>query len=312
MSFARTTSSEGKVRDRLLDSTGLSLDRLPMLHVIFDRMTTSWVESFRHIAASPAYCSLSTIESGRINDILELYESNAIAGVFQAVQWDSQVLVGFDRDFIFSMVEVLLGADDAEPPLDDERAFSTIEIRIAHMIFEQIGRALQSAFALVAQTQFRLERTETRMDFAVIGRRNSPSVAAKFLVQALNRGGEMFVIIPQSALTPMRQSLSRVISSEPTIRDPRWSKQIESEVQRAEVSLQAVLEKRYMTLEEIAGLTVGQTIELQANPRTLVTLESEDEPVFRCFLGKSDGAYGLRIEEIIDKKKDIIDDILSR
>lgn len=307
-----SSAANGKVRDRLLDSAGLSLDRLPMLHVIFDRMATIWVDGFRHLAASPAYCSLSMIESGRINDILELYESNAIAGVFKAVQWDNQVLVGFDRDFIFTMMEVLLGADGTEPPIDDERSFSTIELKIANMMFDQIGKAMRTAFALATDTQFKLERCETRMDFAVIGRRNSQSVVAKFLVQALNRGGEMFVLIPQSALTPMRQNLSRVVSNEPTVRDPRWSKQIESEVQRAEVSLKAVLEKRYLTLEEIANLKVGQTINLQASPKTLVTLESEEEPLFKCFLGKSEGVYSLRIEEVIDNKKDIIQDILGQ
>lgn len=311
MSTAASTA-EGKVQDRLLDSTGLSLDRLPMLHVIFDRMATIWVDDFRHLAASPAYCSLSMIESGRINEILEVYESNAIAGVFQAVEWDNQVLVGFDRDFIFTMVEVLLGADGTEPPIDDERPFSTIELRIANMLFEQLGKAMRSAFAMVMDTHFKLERCETRMDFAVIGRRNSQAVAAKFLVQSLNRGGEIFVLIPQSALTPMRQNLVRVISNEPTGRDPRWTKQIEAEVQRAEISLKAVLEKRYLTLEEIGSLEVGQTIRLQANPKTLVTLESDDEPLFKCFLGKSEGSYSLRIEEVIDNKKDIIDDILSQ
>lgn len=305
-------TADGKIQDRLLDTTGLSLDRLPMLHVIFDRMATIWVDGFRHLAASPAYCSLSMIESGRINEILEMYESNAIAGVFQAVEWDNQVLVGFDRDFIFTMVEVLLGADGTEPPIDDERSFSTIELRIANMIFEQLGKAMRTAFSLVTNTQFKLERSETRMDFAVIGRRNSQAVVAKFLVQSLNRGGEIFVLIPQSALTPMRQNLVRVISNEPTVRDPRWSKQIESEVQRAEVSLKAVLEKRYLTLDEIASLEVGQTIRLQASPKTLVTLESDDEPLFKCFLGKSDGAYSLRIEEVIDNRKDIIEDILSQ
>lgn len=304
-------AAEGKVQDHLLDSTGLSLDRLPMLHVIFDRMATIWIDGFRHLAASPAYCSLSMIESGRINEILELYESNAIAGVFQAIQWDNQVLVGFDRDFIFTMMEVLLGADGTEPPIDDERPFSTIEMRVAAMMFEQIGKAMRTAFALVTDTHFKLERSETRMDFAVIGRRNSQAVVAKFLVQSLNRGGEMFVLVPQSALTPMRQNLVRVISGEQTVRDPRWSKQIETEVQRAEVSLKAVLEKRYLTLEEIASLEVGQTIRLQANQKTLVTLESEDEPLFHCFLGKSDGAYSLRIEEVIDNRKDIIEGILS-
>src|SRR5690349_9503411 len=110
-----TTQNANDIRDRLLDAAGLSLDRLPMLHVIFDRMTTFCADHLRHLAASPMYYSLSEIESGRIGDILEMYEANAIAGVFHAPEWDSHVLVGFDRDFIFTMVEVLLGSDGSEP-----------------------------------------------------------------------------------------------------------------------------------------------------------------------------------------------------
>ena len=40
----------------------------------------------------------------------------------------------------------------------------------------------------------KFERLETRMDFAIIGRRNSMAVIAKLLVQALGRGGEMFCL----------------------------------------------------------------------------------------------------------------------
>ncbi|MBB3808018.1 flagellar motor switch protein FliM [Pseudochelatococcus contaminans] len=310
--MSATATANDKIQDRLLDSTGLSIDRLPMLHVIFDRMANVWLEGIRHLATSPAYCSLTMIEIGRISDILEMYESNAIAAVYQAPEWDSQVLVGLDRDFVFSMIEVLLGSDGAEPPIDEERGFSNIERRVSDLIFRHLSKAMRTAFKQVTNVHFRHERTETRMDFAVIGRRTSRAVVAKFLVQTLNRGGEIFVIIPQSALTPMRQNLMRVISNEPTVRDPRWSKQIKSEVQRAEVTLTAVLEKRYLTLEEIASLEVGQTIRLQASPKSLVTLESDDQPLFKCFLGKSDGAYSLRLEEAIDNKKDIIEDLLSK
>lgn len=308
---ANSSTDTGNIRDMLLDAAGLSLDRLPMLHVIFDRMSAMWVDNIRHLAASPAYCSLSTIESGRIGDILEIYESNAIAGLYNATNWDTQILVGFDRDFIFTMIEVLLGSDGTEPPIDDERSFSNIEIRMAHVLFEHVSKALKSAFSFVSNTSFKLERHETRMDFAVIGRRNNLCVVAKFLMQALNRGGEMFVLIPQSALTPMRQSLTRIISSDPTVRDPRWSKQIESEVRRAEVTLRAVLEKRSMTLEEISNLKVGQTIHLQANQRSLVTLESAQEPLFRCHLGKAEGVYTLRVEEPVDEQKEFYDGIMG-
>ena len=140
------------IRDMLLDAAGLSVDRLPMLHVIFDRMSTSCAEHLRHMAASPMYYSLSGIESGRITEILEMYEANAVAGIFHAPEWDSHILIGFDRDFIYTMVEVLFGSDGSEPPVEEARGFSNIELRMAQTLFEQVAKALQASFSLIADT----------------------------------------------------------------------------------------------------------------------------------------------------------------
>ena len=306
------THNANDIRDMLLDSAGLSLDRLPMLHVIFDRMTTSCAEHLRHMAASPMYYSLSGLESGRITEILEMYEANAVAGIFHAPEWDSHILIGFDRDFIYTMVEVLFGADGSEPPVEEARGFSTIELRMAQTLFEQVAKALQASFSLIADTKFKLERIETRMDFAVIGRRNNQAVAAKFLLQALNRGGEMFVVIPQSVLNPMRKVLSRVVSSESSGRDPRWMKQIATEVKKTEVTLKAVLEERFLSLGEIADLKVGDVIELQATPRSRVKLEGNQQGLFWCNIGQSEGTYVLKVDEHIDQEKEFLDDVLPR
>jgi flagellar motor switch protein FliM len=306
------THSATDIRDMLLDAAGLSLDRLPMLHVIFDRMSTSCAEHLRHMAASPMYYSLSGLESGRITEILEMYEANAVAGIFHAPEWDSHILIGFDRDFIYTMVEVLFGSDGSEPPIEEARGFSNIELRMAQTLFEQVAKALQASFSLVVDTRFKLERIETRMDFAVIGRRNNQAVAAKFLLQALNRGGEMFVIIPQSVLNPMRKVLSQVVTGESTGRDPRWMKQIATEVKKTEVTLKAVLEERFLSLGEIAGLKVGDVIELQATPRSRVKLEGNQQGLFWCHIGQSEGSYVLKVDEMIDQEREFLDDVIPR
>lgn len=304
--------SANDIRDMLLDAAGLSLDRLPMLHVIFDRMSTSCAEHLRHMAASPMYYSLSGLESGRITEILEMYEANAVAGIFHAPEWDSHILIGFDRDFIYTMVEVLFGSDGSEPPVEEARGFSNIELRMAQTLFEQVAKALQASFSLIVDTKFKLERIETRMDFAVIGRRNNQAVAAKFLLQALNRGGEMFVIIPQSVLNPMRKALSQVVTGESSGRDPRWMKQIATEVKKTEVTLKAVLEERFLSLGEIADLKIGDVIELQATPRSRVKLESNQQGLFWCHIGQSEGSYVLKVDELIDQEKEFLDDVLPR
>jgi flagellar motor switch protein FliM len=299
------------LRDKLLDAAGLSLDQLPMLQVIFDRVSSYCAESLRHLAATQPYYSLSNVETGRIGDLLEMYEGNALAGVFHVPEWDNHVIVGFDRDFIFSLIEILFGSDGSEAPIEDARGFSNIEIRVAHAVFDQVAKALQTSFALVTDAHFKFERSETRMDFAVIGRRNNLAIAAKFLLQAINRGGEMFVIMPQSALTPLRQSLSRVMTGESTSRDPNWTNQMRQEIQRTGVTVRAVLEEDDYDLGKISTLKVGQVLKLQSTPRSRIKLESNHQPLFWAHLGQSEGFYTVRIDELFDRDQEFIDNVLN-
>jgi flagellar motor switch protein FliM len=122
----------------------------------------------------------------------------------------------------------------------------------------------------------------------------------------------MFIVIPHSALNPLRQVLAQVVSSESTSADPNWSKQLHTEIQRAEVVLKAVLEEKTLTLGDVAKFHVGQVIKLNANPDTLVRLECNDQRLFWCRMGQLNGAYSLQVKESADQKREFIDGILSR
>ena len=121
----------------------------------------------------------------------------------------------------------------------------------------------------------------------------------------------MFVIVPQSALTPLRQSLARVISGESNARDPTWTRQMRQEVQRTGVTVRAVLEEDDFTLGKIAELKVGQVLKLQSTPRSRIKLESNHQPLFWCHLGQSEGFYTVRIDELFDRDQEFINNVLS-
>ncbi len=150
------------------------------------------------------------------------------------------------------------------------------------------------------------------MDFAVIGRRNNTAVVGRLLLQAIGRGGEMFVVIPHSALTPLRQNLAQVVSGEGNNRDKNWTQQFQAEIQRTNITLDAVLEERQITLDELANLKVGDVLQLQATPRSKVTLQCNNQALFACSMGQADGSYCLKVDDSIHQKEDILDDLLSR
>ena len=298
-------------RDLLLKASNLAIDQLPLLPVILDRVGTHLAERLRNLSSALPHVTVNDLTTARIGDTLDSYEMRAVTGLFYAVGWEAPVIVGFDRDFVYSAVEMLLGGDGSEPPVEEERNLSSVEVQISQFIFEEVGTALQLAFAGISNPRFRLERTETRMDFAGAGRRNNQAVVAKFILQAINRGGEMFVIIPQSALLPMRQALARItpVDSEPV--DSVWTRQMTEEVQRASVTIRAVAETRALTLGDVANLKVGQIVKLQATANSRIKVESAEQPLFWAYLGQNDGCHTLCIDETFDQQREFINDVLA-
>ena len=73
MSEGKAARTDQASSDQLLGAAGLSVERMPMLHVIFDQMTNLCAESLRSMSPSQSYFSLSSVGSSRLSDILERY-----------------------------------------------------------------------------------------------------------------------------------------------------------------------------------------------------------------------------------------------
>lgn len=171
-----TPSAVRSASERLLDAPGISIDRMPMLHVVFDRMATQCSENLRQLSAAPAFFSVDATAARRIGDVLDAFDNNVAIGIFQVQAWNSRILIGLGHDFIFTLADALFGSDGGEAPLADQRKLSSLEIRLAQKTLSLFGRALQSAFETVCDAAFKLERVDTRLDFAVIAPRNSYAV----------------------------------------------------------------------------------------------------------------------------------------
>lgn len=307
---SRSLSTNGP--QRLLEAAGVSVDRMPMLHVIFDRMAAQCCESARPLSAAPAFFSVDAIATEKIGDVLDACENNVVFGIYHVQAWDQRILIGLEHDLVLTLAEAMFGGDGSEAPGTERRLLSGIEIRLAQKLFELLGAALQFSFAIVSETRFRLERVETRLDFAVIAPKSSFGVTARLKLRILGRERKLVVLIPQSALSPIRQDLARDRSSEMSPRDPRWTRQIESEIGRTDIVVNAVIEERHFTLDDIAGLKVGAVLTLQATAKSRVMLEGNAEPLFWCHLGQADGFYTLRVDAPVDQEQEFIAGVLPR
>ena len=114
--------------ERLLDGAGISVDRMPMLNVIFERMAAQCTDLMRQLSSSPALFMVESIVTERIGDVLDDYENNVVIGVIYVQAWDQRLLIGLQHDLVFALAEVLFGGDGGSA---GRRKAATLEYRAA-------------------------------------------------------------------------------------------------------------------------------------------------------------------------------------
>lgn len=295
----------------LFGGSATSLDRLPMLRTVFERAAVACAQEMRALTGTPPQLALASLEAGTAGDMFAQHDGAIVTAALAAPGWNTRLLVSARRSAVFAIVEMMLGGDGSQPAYAGKRPFSKTETRIAGAFFERLAKALSAAVAPVAPTAFTLAAPANAIDFEVVGDRNTAVFAATLNLDALGRGGEIVVAVPQSAIASMRNAFARAGNKDAARPDPRWTEQIEREIKRANVSLNAVLDERQMRLAEIARFRVGQIVELKATPRSRVHLECDGERMILCQFGRSNGVYTLRVDDFVDREREFMNDILS-
>jgi flagellar motor switch protein FliM len=265
----------------------------------------------RGFSVIPAQLSVAGLGAGLAADVFADHDGAIVSCVVNAAGWNTRLLASARRAAVFELVEVMLGGDGSQPPYAGKRPFSKIETRVAATFLDRFSRALSAAVAPVAATTFAVESAANAIDFDPIGGRGTPLFAVKLNLEISGRDSEIVMAVPQSAIVAMRKAFSRTSSKDPAQPDARWSQQIEREITRANVTLNAVLDERTMRLGEISQLRVGQLLQLKATPRTRVHLECDGERMIVCQFGKSNGNYTLRVDDFVDREQEFMNDILS-
>lgn len=291
--------------EKLLDGAKVSVDRMPMLHVIFERVAAQCSDALRNLLPTPALFSLESLVTERIGEAFDRHYGKIVVGTVYVQAWEARLIIALNHGYVFALAGALFDGDGDVEQFSDERPLSNIELRLAEKAIDLIAKALQGALAAVCEATFKLDRIETKIDFVAIAPRTAFGVRANMKVRIMGKDISMFILIPQTALNSLRQNLEREPSSEQAVRDPRWSKQIQEEIGRSEVSVRGVIEDRQFTLTDIAGLHVGQLLLLRADANTKVKLECNLQPLFWCNLGQAEGFYTLRTEDFIEQEHDL-------
>ena len=298
--------------DLLIGAGDDAVERLPALKSIFEEMAAEFSQRLSKMVDLPTELQLSSVSSRRIDDAHATLQAAKLSAVFYSRRLELRIMIFVDDAFTCSLTEVLFGAGFAEGAMDRSRVATHLEVRTTTLGLKLLASALQHALAEIAECDLRLESTRSSVDLSSLGRKGSVALICKCSLQVLGKSSEVVLVLPRSALDPFRSQLARNPQVEGLNLDKRWTASLHDSVIQTEIELSATIERRGLTLEDIADFEIGQIIELPIAPTALIQFECQGRPLFRCQLGQKDGSYTVRIEEFVDDSEEFIQDLIGQ
>ena len=303
LGFESVAGSNKTGIEALLERALLSYERLPMLEVVFDHFIRTLSSSLRNFTSENVDVSVDAITSLRFEDYMNSVPLPTIINIFHAIEWENYGLIVVDSSLSYSMVDVLLGGGGAKRPVKVEgRPFTTIEQDIVKSLVSVMLDDLSEAFNPLTPATFRVERSETNPRFAAICRPSNPVIVISLKIDMDDRGGKAEIMFPYVTLEPIKGLLTQMFSGEDFGSDNSWENYLSSEVRNTIVTVQALLDRKKITLKELASLKVGSTIITNNTPNDNVAIECNGVKVLSGKVGSSGSKIAVKIEDIHQKE----------
>lgn len=257
----------------LLDQSVVNYEKLPMLERVFDQFERFLSTSLRHFTADNVDVTIVSITSARFGDYLNQIPLPAGLVVVNAIGLDDYIMLVYESQLIYSVVDVLLGGRKARPVPIVGRQFTTIERRIVDNLTDIVLRDLTTSFAPVSPVQFKMERMEVNPRFALISQETNVAIVVTVRVNLEGREGQMQFCLPYATLEPIREQLLQQFMGEKFGQDNIWENHLSQELYHTSLPLSAVLDQITLPLSQALNWKVGDTIMLDARPHSPIYVD---------------------------------------
>ena len=288
----------------LISSGLVAYERLPMLDIIFDRYVRMMSTSLRNFTSDNFEVSIDNMTSIRFGDYLNSIPLPAMLAVFHVEEWDNYGLITIDSNLIYSIVDALLGGRRGTAPMRIEgRPYTTIEHTLVEEMLSVMLKDLCDAFEPISKVTFKLDRLETNPRFATIAQPTNAALLIKMRADMEDRGGRMELVLPYATLEPVRELLLQRFMGEKFGRDSIWENHLVRELFNTDVDLEVILDEHTMTLGEVLGMEVGQTMMLNVQADSEVEVRCGGVPMMSGRVGKLGQHVAIKVEKDLKKTK---------
>jgi len=213
------------------------------------------------------------------------------------------IIIEMTENLGYAIVDRMLGGKGVA--LEKTRDFSEIELSILDKIMVICMQLLREPWKNVVEVNPMLERIETNPQFAQIIAPNEMIAIVTLNIKIGDVEGFMNISLPYITLEDIIDNLNTKFWFSTMTRDTdeTYDEYLQSMLKRVDVPVKALLGRSMVTVNDFAGLQVGDIIRLDTNVDSSLEVYVGNIKKFTAVAGESNEKYALKVTSVIREEE---------
>lgn len=213
------------------------------------------------------------------------------------------IIIEMTENLGYAIVDRMLGGKGVA--LEKTRDFSEIELSILDKIMVICMQLLREPWKNVVEVNPILERIETNPQFAQIIAPNEMIAIVTLNIKIGDVEGFMNISLPYITLEDIIDNLNTKFwfSTMTRDNDETYDEYLQSMLKRVDVPVKALLGRSMVTVNDFAGLQVGDIIRLDTNVDSSLEVYVGNIKKFTAVAGESNEKYALKVTSVIREEE---------
>jgi flagellar motor switch protein FliM len=295
---------QGGVLNYDLFNTMTHKGMMPNLDIVYD----SFIRSFRVTMSNRLRRIVEIRKVGarpyKFDDFLISLPSPVCMGIYKIEPLKGASMLAMDSKLVFTIMDSILGGTGTSRLPENNRMFTSIELRIMQKIVKDALLDMEKAWAPLQATKMSLVRMEMNPRLVNIVPPEHHVVAMQLEIQIDNMKGAMVFAFPYMTVEPIREKLKNGVQFDLVAVDPKWSYRLSTELAEAPLEITAEMGNTMITLQELMNLAPGDTILLDKECRSELLIKVGGIGKFMGVTGERSGNKAVQITRIINREDD--------
>jgi flagellar motor switch protein FliM len=271
----------------------IARDRVPALDSVMERMGSLLKLSMRKFFRQPVEVVPQPLRDERWGSYVRRMATPTSLNVLLIQPLNLRGVVCLDAAFVFALVDIFFGGDGKAQRPDEHNEFTQMEVRLTRKFIETVLDDMREGWRPFIKLDLSLGNSEVNPIFAAVAASSDTIVVNTFVLTLAGGEFRFDIVLPTALVEPIRQLPGAGASDKTQGDSDRWERQLQTEVQDAQVSLRAVLGHTEIILRDLVQARPGDIIPFDAP--SLVTLLAGDTPLLEGSFGACQGRNAVRI-----------------